>query len=149
MQDIKRQFSDRLRKAMADAGYVPRPAVLEREFNTRYWGKPMTLHGVRRWLMGETMPDHRKLATLAEWLQVPVHQLSYGEGQPLRTRERPPVQWHSGLGYQDRELFEIYLRLPVPKRHLARDVILAIARAHAADDAVRSTGSSDGDSDST
>ena len=31
---------------------------LEREFNTRYWGKPMTLHGVRRWLRGETLPTH-------------------------------------------------------------------------------------------
>jgi hypothetical protein len=39
------------------------------------------------------------------------------------------------VGYQDRELFDIYLRLPVPKRRLARDVILAIARAHEAEQA--------------
>lgn len=136
MQDAKRQFADRLRKAMMDAGYEPRPAVLEREFNTRHWGKPMTLHGVRRWLLGETMPDHKKLITLAEWLQVPVQQLGYGDAQPLRVRERQP-QWHAGLGYQDRELFDIYLRLPVPKRRLAREVILAIARAHAAEEAER------------
>ena len=48
----KKQFSDRLIKAMQDSGYVAKPSVLEREFNQRYWGKPMTLHGVRRWLLG-------------------------------------------------------------------------------------------------
>ncbi len=51
-------------------------------------------------------------------------------GKPHRVQEKQP-QWHAGLGYQDRELFDLYLRLPVPKRRLVRDVILAIARAHA------------------
>ena len=138
MQDAKKQFADRLRKAMMDAGYEPRPAVLEREFNTRHWGKPMTLPGVRRWLLGETMPDHKKRTTRSEGRQVPVQQLGYGDAEPLRVRERQ-AQWHAGLGYQDRELFDIYLRLPVPKRRLARDVILAIARAHAAEEAERET----------
>ncbi len=32
---------------MRKAGHEPRPAVLEREFNQRYWGKAVTLHGVR------------------------------------------------------------------------------------------------------
>lgn len=136
MRNAKTQFAQRLRDAMVAAGYEPKPSVLEREFNTRHWGKPITLHGVRRWLLGETMPDHKKLNTLAEWLQVPVQQLGYGDAEPLRVRERQ-VQWHAGLGYQDRELFDIYLRLPVPKRRLARDVILAIARAHAAEEAER------------
>ncbi len=134
MQDAKQQFAQRLRAAMTAAGYEPRPAVLEREFNTRHWGKPMTLHGVRRWLQGETMPDHKKLVTLADWLRVPVQDLGYGAAETHQVRERQPT-WHAGLGYPDRELFEIYLRLPVPKRRLARDVILAIARAHAAEEA--------------
>ena len=136
MQDAKAQFAQRLRDAMAAAGYEPKPAVLEREFNTRHWGKPMTLHGVRRWLLGETMPDHRKLATLADWMGVHVQEHGYGDEGGNSVREHQP-QWHSGLGYQDKELFDIYLRLPVPKRRLARDVILAIARAHAAEEAER------------
>ncbi|WP_406623396.1 XRE family transcriptional regulator [Acidovorax sp. SDU_ACID1] len=134
MQDAKTQFAQRLRAAMVAAGYEPKPAVLEREFNTRHWGKPMTLHGVRRWLLGETLPDHRKLTTLADWLGVPVQALVYGSTDKHAVRERQP-QWHTGVGYQDRELFDIYLRLPVPKRRLARDVILAIARAHEAEQA--------------
>ena len=136
MQNAREQFAARLRDAMVVAGYEPRPAVLEREFNTRHWGKPMTLHGVRRWLLGETMPDHKKLVTLAQWLGTSPQALGYGENEAPRPR-RPPTPWHAGLGYDDRELFEIYLRLPVPQRRLARDVILAIARAHAADEAER------------
>lgn len=136
MQDTRQQFAQKLRDAMYVAGYEPRPSVLEREFNTRHWGKPMTLHGVRRWLRGETLPDHKKLLTLSQWLQVPVQELAYGAGVAVRPVERQP-QWHAGLGYQDRELFEIYLRLPVPQRRLAREVVLAIARAHAAQEAER------------
>ena len=69
MQDTKREFARRLKAAMEAKGYPSRPAVLEREFNTRYWGKPMTLHGVRRWLEGETLPSFEKVAVLAEWLR--------------------------------------------------------------------------------
>jgi len=139
MQDAKEQFAARLRDAMAAAGYEPRPAVLEREFNTRHWGKPMTLHGVRRWLRGETLPDYKKLVTLAQWLGTSAQALGYGENEAPRT-SKPPRPWHAGLGYDDRELFEVYLRLPVPKRRLARDVILAIARAHEAEEAERGGG---------
>ena len=71
--------------------------------------------------------------TLATWLDVPVQELGYGMDNPQRVSERPKP-WHADRGYQDRELFEIYLRLPVPKRRLARDVILAIARAHQAEE---------------
>lgn len=135
MDNAKQEFAQRLRDAMVAAGYEPRAAVLEREFNTRHWGKPMTLHGVRRWLVGETLPDHRKLTTLADWLQIPVQQLGWGgDSAAPQARERQ-APWHTAVGYQDRELFDLYLRLPVPKRRLAREVILAIAKAHAAEEA--------------
>jgi len=140
--DAKERFAQKLRSAMEAAGYEPKPAVLEREFNTRHWGKPMTLHGVRRWLLGETMPDHRKVLTLADWLKVPPEDLAWGEtdwSAPLRAAEPQPA-WTVGAPYQDRELFDIYRRLPVMQRRLARDVILAIARAHEADEAERSGG---------
>ena len=52
MTNAKQQFAARLKKAMETAGYDAKPAVLEREFNQRYMGSPLTLHGVRRWLMG-------------------------------------------------------------------------------------------------
>ena len=121
---------------MESAGYEARPSVLEREFNSRHWGKPMTLHGVRRWLLGEAIPSHAKLRTLADWLKVPPHELTWGQSEPAPAAEKQRF-WHPSLGYQDRELFDLYLRLPVPKRRLAREMILAIARAHEAEEAER------------
>ena len=131
MDDAKKQFANQLREAMVAAGYEPKPAVLEREFNTRHWGKPMSLHGVRLWLLGETMPDFRKMETLSTWLGVSVQQLSYG-GPTGRTVEQRRARWDSGIGYQDRDIFEAFLKLPVPQRRLIREVILTFAKVHAA-----------------
>jgi hypothetical protein len=52
MTNAKQQFAARLKKAMETAGYEAKPAVLEREFNQRYMGSSLTLHGVRKWLLG-------------------------------------------------------------------------------------------------
>jgi transcriptional regulator with XRE-family HTH domain len=128
MKNAKELFADRLRDAMKAAGYDPKPAVLEREFNTRYWGKAMTLHGVRRWLRGETMPTHDKLLVLAEWLAVSPQQLGFGDEIARKSQERR-ARWDSGIGYQDRDIFEAFLKLPVPQRKIVREVILAFAKA--------------------
>ena len=129
MENAKNMFANRLRDAMTAAGYEPRPAVLEREFNTRYWGKPMTLHGVRRWLRGETLPTHEKLLVLAEWLGVPPQQLNFGD-EIQRKVEQRRARWDSGIGYQDRDIFEAFLKLPIPQRKLIREVILTFAKVH-------------------
>lgn len=129
MEKSKLAFAKRLREAMVAAGYPARPAVLEREFNQRYWGKAMTQHGVRRWLRGETLPTQDKLLALAEWLGVEPQSLRFGEGAAKKVRERRK-RWDEGIGYQERELFELFLRLPVPQRKVAREVIMALARAH-------------------
>jgi transcriptional regulator with XRE-family HTH domain len=126
----KKQFADRLIQAMQNSGYVAKPAVLEREFNQRYWGKPMTLHGVRRWLLGETLPSQDKLLVLAEWLGVPPHVLRFGEEVTARIEERN-ARWDAGIGYQEREIFEAFLQLPVPARKTVREVIVAFAKANA------------------
>lgn len=128
MQDARKLFADRLRDAMLAAGYEPKPAVLEREFNTRFWGKPMSLHGVRRWLRGETLPTHEKLLVLAEWLVVSPQQLGFGD-EIYRKVEQRRARWDSGIGYEDRELFETFLKLPVPQRKIIREVILTFAKA--------------------
>ena len=129
MSDDKKLFADRLREAMQAAGYEPKPAVLEREFNTRFWGKPMTLHGVRRWLRGETLPTHEKLLVLAEWLAVSPQQLNYGD-EIQRKVEQRRARWDSGIGYQDRDIFEAFLKLPTPQRKIIREVILTFAKVH-------------------
>ncbi len=114
---------------MLAAGYDDKPAVLEREFNTRHWGKAMTLHGVRRWLRGETLPTQEKMRTLSEWLKVPLQQFQYGSSERVHRVESPRSSWDSGIGYQDREIFEAFLKLPVPQRKIVREVILAFTQA--------------------
>lgn len=135
MQDAKKQFAEQLREAMVAAGFEPKPSVLEREFNTRHWGKPMSLHGVRLWLLGETMPDFRKMETLSKWLGISVQQLSYG-GQNYRVAEQRRARWDSGIGYEDRDIFDAFLKLPIPQRKIIREIILTFAKAHASADGV-------------
>jgi len=130
--DEKAEFSQRLRKAIEDAGYTVRPIVLEREFNTRYWGQPVTVQAVRRWLRGEAIPSQEKLQVLADWLKVEPHLLRFGE-QAVKSIRAKQKRWDEGIGYQEREVFEAFLSLPAPQRKVVREVIQAFVQAHAAE----------------
>jgi transcriptional regulator with XRE-family HTH domain len=129
MEKLKSEFAARLRAALERAGVPLRPTVIEREFNQRYWGKPITLHAARLWLRGETIPTHDRLLCLAEWLGVEPQTLRYGDEVPQTIRQRRK-QWDDGVGYEEREIFELFLKLPVPQRKLARELIVALAKAN-------------------
>ncbi|MFC4161457.1 hypothetical protein [Chitinimonas lacunae] len=109
--------------------YTPTPAVLEREFNQRYWGKGVTLHGVRRWLRGEALPTQDKLVVLAEWLGMTPQELRYGDEVVKRIESRRR-RWAPELVYGERETLDAFLGLPPPQRRVVREVILAFARAY-------------------
>ena len=126
--DKKIEFSKRLIEAMRSQGYKPEAAVLEREFNLRHFGKPMTLHGVNKWLKGESIPPYEKLITLAEWLKVPPDELFFGLDVKQKINQ-DNKRWNEEVGYQDRELFEVFLSLPAPQKRVVRDVILAFKKA--------------------
>jgi len=126
--DEKTEFSQRLRQAMESNGYPIRPIILEREFNTRYWGRPITVQAVRRWLRGEAIPSQEKLQVLADWLKVEPHVLRFGEGtikSVLQKRKR----WDEGVGYQEREVFEAFLSLSAVQRKAVREIILGLVQA--------------------
>ena len=127
--DEKTEFAERLAAAMRSAGYEARASVLEREFNTRYWGRAVSYQAVSRWLKGEAVPAQDKLEILAEWLKVEPQALRFGEPliQAIRTKKK---QWDEGIGYQEREVFEAFLSLPVPQRKVLREVILTFAKSH-------------------
>jgi transcriptional regulator with XRE-family HTH domain len=122
-------FAKRLIAAMEAAGYEARPSVLEREFNLRYWGKPITLQGVRRWLRGEVIPPYGKVVVLADWLHVTPQELGFGREVEERI-QKVRRRWDEGVGYQERDIFEAFLKLPTPQRRLVREVIIAFARAY-------------------
>ncbi len=124
----KLEFAQRLRNAMLAAGYEVRPTVLEKGFNTRYWGRSVTVQAVTRWLRGEAIPSQEKLQVLAEWLKIEPHALRFGEqaAESIRTKRR---QWDEALDYQERETIERYLSLPIAQRKVVREVIAAFAKA--------------------
>lgn len=125
--DEKTEFAARLREAMIAAGYEPRPAVLEKGFNARFWGRSVTFQAVSRWLRGEAIPSQDKLQVLAEWLGVEPHLLRFGE-QALHSVRAKRKRWEEAVGYQEREVFEAFINLPVPQRKIVREVILTFAR---------------------
>jgi len=113
---------------MVAAGYEARPGVLEKGFNSHYWGRSVTFQAVSRWLRGEAIPSQEKLQALAEWLNVEPHVLRYGDHVAQRVRAKQK-RWDEGIGYQEREVFEAFLKLPVAQRKVVREVILAFVKA--------------------
>jgi transcriptional regulator with XRE-family HTH domain len=134
--DEKAQFSQRLRKAIENAGYTLRPIVLEREFNTRYWGQSVTVQAVRRWLRGEAIPSQEKLQVLADWLKIEPHVLRFGEQSVQKIRAKVQ-KWDDGIGHQEREVFEAFLALPAPQKKIVREVIQTFAKAYPAEAVIK------------
>ncbi|PRB79013.1 DNA-binding protein [Pseudomonas sp. MYb185] len=130
MENTRQQFAERLQQALKHAGYAPKPAVLEREFNLRYLGKPMTLHGVRRWLKGETLPSEDKLLVLARWLKVDVRELRFGEQVSHQVRERQLP--YPEIPHREQEVIEMFLELSPSRRQVICDVIMTFALAEQA-----------------
>ena len=131
MKTPQQKFAERLRAAIEKAGYKAEAAVLEREFNQRYFGKGVTLHGVNKWLKGQAIPRLDKIEALAKWLRIPPEELTFGLEIKQQIKEER-ARWDDGIGYQEREIFEAFLALPAPQRKVVREVILTFAQAHPA-----------------
>lgn len=125
----KLEFAQRLRETMIAAGLEARPSVLLNLFNTHYWGRSVSFQAVSRWLRGEAIPAQEKLVVLAEILKVEPEVLRFGQGARLRVEEGRK-RWEEGVSYEEREMFDAFLRLPVPQRKVVREIILAFAQVH-------------------
>ena len=123
--DEKTLFAKRLVLAMQSKGYEAKASILEREFNLNYSGKPMTLHGVRKWLIGEAIPSGDKLLTLAKWLEIPPEELILNKNIQVAIQQRD-TRWKQELGYKDKEVFEAYTQLSSPHKKIIRDMIIAL-----------------------
>ncbi|WP_279586106.1 MULTISPECIES: transcriptional regulator [Chromohalobacter] len=127
-------FAERLQKALVAAGYEPRPSVLEREFNLRYWGKPITFQAVRRWLRGDSIPAQDKLQVLAEWLRIEPHVLRYGDESERALYAMPSELDVVAVCGDEAEVLKIYRSLPSAQRKVLRHVIATFAKAYGSDD---------------
>ena len=133
MTNEKILFAERLKAAMQAQGYQPEPAILEREFNLRHYGSSMTLQGVRKWLLGTSMPSTEKIMTLAKWLKIPPEELTFGQEIKIEVQQANQ-HWQQNISYNEREVFEAFLALPSLQTKLVREVIVAFAKAYGDND---------------
>ena len=56
-------------------------------------------------------------------------QLNFGDEIQYKVEQRR-TRWDSGIGYQDRDIFEAFLKLPIHQRKLIREVSLTFAKVH-------------------
>jgi transcriptional regulator with XRE-family HTH domain len=112
-------FGERLKSAMTKAGYALKPVVIEREFNQRYWGSPVSVQAVRKWLLGDVIPTQDKLQVLADWLQVDPHWLRFGENRFGSVREQES-KWEIGMTQEDRDTISQFMTLSLTERKTIR-----------------------------
>lgn len=124
MKDEKAEFSARLRAALKEARIDASPAVLEKRFNSRYEGAPVTSQAISGWLNGKAIPRQDKLRVLAAMLGMDAHVLQYG-GARQRVGEAKGV-WE-GLSPAERAMVDAYIALAPPQRKLVRELVAALA----------------------
>lgn len=123
MKDEKAEFSARLRAALKDARIEASPAVLEKRFNSRYEGAPVTSQAISGWLNGKAIPRQDKLRVLASLVGIDAHVLQYGG----RARVGEARGAWEGLSPAERAMVDAYVSLAPPQRKLVRELVAALA----------------------
>lgn len=121
------RFSERLRQSLDQAGQAPdSPTALARFFNSRYDGEPVTVHAVRKWLIGEAIPTQEKLRVLALCLEVPVDWLRYGGN---KVGDSSPQRVYSQYGKKDQAILENIRKLDDAHQEAVLALIQSLVRA--------------------
>ncbi len=66
---------------------------------------------------------------LAEILRIEPETLRFGQAVRQKVQEQRE-RWEEGLSYQEREVLDAFLTLPVAQRKIVREVILAFSVAY-------------------
>ena len=121
-------FAERLRRALDGCGVRQSPTLVANEFNLRYWGRSITPHTARNWLLGKSIPTQDKLRVLADWLQVSPDELRFGRSGGAVKAAVATVD-PASLSMADREMVSRYLGLDVNDRKTVREVVTALSLA--------------------
>lgn len=122
MKDERAEFAVRLRAALKAAGIDASAAVLERRFNSRYAGAPVTAQAISGWLNGKAIPRQDKIRVLAAMVGMDPSELQYG-GKPRVGEGRPA--WEA-MTAPERAMVDAYLSLPTSQRKLVRELVAAL-----------------------
>lgn len=121
-------FAQRLRRALEAGAVRVSPTVVANEFNLRYWGRSITSHTARNWLLGKSIPTQDKLRVLADWLQVSPDELRFGRLVSAQ-KATESDQMLEALNLVDREMLTRYLALGLNERKTVREVVSALSLA--------------------
>ena len=104
------------------------PTVVANEFNLRYWGRSITPHTARNWLLAKAIPTQDKLRVLADWLQVSPDEQRFGRSVGT-VKATDATADPASLSMADREMVSRYLGLDVNDRKTVREVVTALSAA--------------------
>ncbi len=97
------QFSKRVQAALVARGMPASATELQRAFNAQNPKLAVSVHAVRKWLMGEAIPTQARLRALTDVLQVSPTWLRFGEevvvkaSKPLSAQEHMLIQHFRSL----------------------------------------------------
>lgn len=122
IKKLRKSFAGRLSEAMSFAGLDQSPTSLARHFNRHVSGQSITMHGARRWLLGESMPTQGHLRALARSLGVSPEWLLMGQGDMLDGANRVPR-----LNASEAELIKTFQLLGEPEREMVFKLMRMLA----------------------
>lgn len=114
------EFCNRLASALTRAGYSLSVAAFVKEFNLRADGAAVTVHGARKWIVGEAFPTHERLHVMSKWLHVSPQWLRYGEGPFDQVSESGNS---TGIAHNEVLMLSDFRRLDERSQAVVRDVI--------------------------
>ena len=87
-------FAQRLTAALVAADVAESPTAVQRKFNAVSGDAPVSVHAVRKWIMGESIPTQRRIQALADWLAVSPNWLRFGKRTAKDTTQAPSAVEH-------------------------------------------------------
>ena len=121
IQKLRSDFARRLIQALGHAGIEDSPTTLAHYFNLHSADNVVTMHGARRWLLGQSIPTQVHLNALAKMLGVSSAWLLLGQGQMVDPRpDKDSVQEH--------DVMDAYHMLTNPQRELVDNLIRMLSR---------------------
>lgn len=129
----KAGFSERLKQAFVrTCNKNPSATELATQFNLRHPNEPITPQAAQKWLTGRAKPTPDKLQTLAAWLDVPLHWLSYGAPEPVARKPGMAARHNrtpqpENLSQQEWQLIEKVRGLTAQQQSLVYEITEAFA----------------------
>jgi hypothetical protein len=121
------QFAKRLADAMKLKSIKHSPTALQRAFNDRFEGRPVTPHTARNWMLGKVLPTQDKLICLAELLDASSEYLRYGtnNGRTFVIKNKDGTE--NELTDQQQRFVRRYLQLNNVQQSLVSELVTELA----------------------